>query len=197
MRSVLLSISFILLGFHANAQWSQGSILATGNLGFASGSTKVESNSTTTTTTKTSSFNFGLNGGYFIQDNLAVGLRIGYQTNATTNPQTDITTSYNTFSYGAFGRYYLPVNEAFAFYGQLAVDLSNGSANNTDESSFSTGAGVGMSYFLTDVLFLDANYGFLGYTSNKSTNNGVSTRTGSFGLNLDITSINFGVGILF
>lgn len=84
-----------MFGF-ANAQTEQGGMLvgASSNLGFSSTSVDgVDDN--------TSNFNLNARGGYFVIDNLAVGLNLGFN-NAKQGDNKSTTTSI-----GLFGRYYV------------------------------------------------------------------------------------------
>ena len=59
----------------------------------------------------------------------------------------------------------------------------------------------GMSFYVSKKIALEANYGFLGYTSSSSTIEaaGVETKSsqGNFGLNLNPNTIRLGVSVLF
>lgn len=209
MKKVLFALAFGAFAFTANAQWNSGSIMVTGNLGFSSGSSNNETGATTTDLFSTSTFNVGVNGGYFVADNLAVGLNLGFQNSSIKDEQADQTTTTNMMMYGVFGRYYVPYTEQFSMYANLGFGLANGStevddnnnASNSDNSSLGVGVGVGAAYFLNDHFFLDINYGVLGYSSTSSTSdpggaNESTNNASSFGLNLDWGALTFGMGIL-
>ncbi|GGH77011.1 porin family protein [Phaeocystidibacter marisrubri] len=212
MKKALLTAGLALFGLSASAQWNEGSIMATGNLGFSTGGTAEDDGTSSTDIFSNSAFNIGITGGYFIQDNLAVGIGLGYaNTSVTVEPiETETTTSMLT--YGLFGRYYVPYNDKFSMYGQLSIGFGSGGQTitdnindataETDMSALNAGLGVGLTYFVNDMFFLDASYGFLGYSSSTTTedpggNNELKTTTSNFGLDLDLSSIAFGVGVLF
>ncbi|TNE31506.1 MAG: porin family protein [Bacteroidetes bacterium] len=212
MKKALLTAGLALFGLSASAQWNEGSIMATGNLGFSTGGTTDEAGNNSTEVFSNSGFNIGITGGYFIQDNLAVGVGLGFINNSMTIEQTETDITSNTLTYGVFGRYYVPYNDKFSMYGQLSIGLASGTETEKDNinditteanvSAFNAGLGIGLTYFVNDMFFLDASYGFLGYNSSSTTQdpggNNETTRTVSnFGLDLDLSSIAFGVGVLF
>lgn len=212
MNKAIATIGFALVGLTASAQWESGSMLATGNLGFSSGGSEVETGNNTTGQYNESNFYINLKGGYFVEDNIAAGLSLGYSNNVYDNELTTNVSTTSIFSIGAFGRYYKPVANNFSLFGELAVDFGTGgntventTLNTTSEqdiSQFGVGLGLGTAYSISESLFLEVNYGLLGYNSSTYTNNPGETNESttsydSFGLNLDLTSLTFGVGFLF
>ncbi len=210
MKKSLLALGAVLaLSFSANAQWSEGSIAATGILGFSSNGTTVDDGTNSTDQFSGSNFGIGVNGAYFIMDNVSVGLGLGFGNATTTDEITSTETSNNVFTLSVEGRYYMPYTESFSMYGSVGLGFGSGTQTTTvagaeSEESLSelnAGLGVGLAYFVSDNVFLDANYGFLGYTSASTTQDiagtEVVTTVSDFGLNLDLTSITFGVGFLF
>lgn len=212
MKKALFTAGLALFGLSASAQWNEGSIMATGNLGFSSGGTTMDAGGNSADIFSNSGFNIGITGGYFIMDNLAVGVGLGYANTSLTVEATETETVQSMFTYGAFGRYYVPYNDKFSMYGQLSIAMGSGGQTVTDNindittesdmGAFNAGLGIGLTYFVNDMFFLDANYGFLGYNSSSTTtdpggNNESKTTSSTFGLNLDLTAIGFGVGVLF
>jgi outer membrane immunogenic protein len=220
MKKMLFTSALALSAFVASAQFEQGSIITTGTLGFETGSvaseTKVGNNTTNSDGPTSQSFTFAARGGYFIADNLAIGLGLGYNSVSgksvlgnTTNEQTSGITNILLFT-----RYYVPYSESFAVFAELGFESGFGkntnstttgnTTNSTEQgvSSFGVGISPGFTYFLHKNIALDLNYGFLGYTSAsiKTENpNGDYNKvtSSSTGLNLDLSSIRLGISVFF
>ncbi|MFK7951548.1 MAG: hypothetical protein AB8B73_01780 [Ekhidna sp.] len=120
MKKLILSTTLVAIFGFANAQTEQGAILvgASSNLGFTSTSVDgVDDNA--------SNFNLDARGGYFVIDNLAVGLGLGF------NNQKQGDNKIGTTSFGLFGRYY--VNGTFFL----------GAGFDTTKTTLETAAGSG------------------------------------------------------
>src|SRR5690554_1664089 len=117
MKKLILSAVAVFALTFANAQegeptfgFSEGDFLIEGNIGFGSTNDKNFD-------VKTSSFNFNPKAGYFISDDLAVGLDLGFGSNKTEVAGTE-TAKTSTVGIGAFARYYfLELGERFKTYG--------------------------------------------------------------------------------
>lgn len=220
MKKVLIGLVFIVMTGAINAQYDAGKILATGGIHFSTNSPKTEmkvgSNTTTADGIKTTDFGINLGAGYFIADNLAVGLGIGLDNSKSTyeTTSTEYTSTDNIISVAPFARYYIPYSDQFAFFGQLSVGLGfgtskyetkTGSTTTTQESSINLmaiGITPGFSYMMTERVALEMRYGFLGYTSStikeeEANGDYEKDMTSSFGLNLDLNSLVFGISVLF
>jgi outer membrane immunogenic protein len=220
MKKVLMSLAFTTLVWAASAQWDAGKILATGGINFSTTTPKTEmkvgNNTTTADGIKTTDFGISLAGGYFIADNVAIGLGIGLDNSKSTYETTDTEYTYtdNIFSVSPFARYYIPYSDQFSFFGQLSVGLGfgsskdevvSGSTTTTQESSLNVmmiGLSPGFSYMMTERVALEMRYGFLGYTSStmkeeEANGDYEKDMTSSFGLNLDLNSLVFGISVLF
>lgn len=177
---------------------------------------KSGNNTTNDAGATTNDFTFAARGGYFLMDNLAVGLGLGYNLSTTTldfdntveKDQTGIT------NIGLFARYYVPYSDNFAVFAELLVEsgfgkvtstTTTGNNTNTSERSINAlGAGIspGFTYFFHKNIALDLNYGFLGYLSSSTTieqPNGdyVKNSISSTGLRLDLSSIRLGISVFF
>ncbi|MCS7027529.1 MAG: hypothetical protein NZ519_02085 [Bacteroidia bacterium] len=150
MKKCLLYLCFIALPFLAKealTQVGQG-LFVGGALGVAtqSGKSKTKNNSnnqvTETETPKFSSFSIMPRVGYFVTDNIGVGLMLGYQRNMeqtieelTNTPSFGVTTTRTTttregiFNVGLFGRYAQQLGEGdFYIYGDLSLGIASGSS---------------------------------------------------------------------
>lgn len=112
----------------AFAQLSSGHLMLGGQFGFSSdkpadGDPDAESKTTTGT--------FSPRVGYFLMDNLAVGLELQY--GGSKEEETDIiqeikltsTTKRTSLLVGPFARYYQPVGEKAAFFGHLSLGFGS------------------------------------------------------------------------
>jgi outer membrane protein len=141
-------------------------------------------------TSKANELGLTLRGGYFVADNIAVGLLVGFNTGKTNQetPGTPPSKSTgeqkdNSTSFGLFGRMYTsPVDRKFALFAQL--DVAYTMSKRTDEDVFVNSSGVststktrgegnafgavlspGVAFFLSDNIALEATFGAIGFTS--------------------------------
>ncbi|WP_300569030.1 outer membrane beta-barrel protein [Flavobacterium sp.] len=193
MKKVLLSaVALFAFGF-ANAQestsaagFSKGDVFVSGGVGISS---------TKTGDAKTNGFNFSPKAGYFVTENIAVGLALGF---ASTKDEDD--TKDTNFSAGAFGRYYFTPSSQFSVFGQLGVNMNNtkheevigGTTFEAKANGFDVKLAPGISYFVSDHFAIEATFGALGYETSKPDADGAES-TDTFGLNLNLDSINFGL----
>ncbi|WP_430613284.1 outer membrane beta-barrel protein [Flavobacterium sp. JP2137] len=116
--------------------------------------------------------NFNINvmpkAGYFITDGIAIGLEtgVGFQT---------VKGGDNDWNYSVmpFARYYFPegASETGRFYGNGKIGISGTSltAENTNETSFAFGVGLGYSHFVSRNVALEAEVGYNYSKSNAAT----------------------------
>ncbi len=113
----------------ANAQLEKGRMYLGANVGFTSGTTKqtLGNNSTSSTT---STFTLLPSFGYFIGDNMSLGLGIGFSQDKS-KPNTNTTNTSNQFIVAPHFRYYVPTSsEQFAFFVQAELSIGSGSNKN-------------------------------------------------------------------
>ena len=166
-----------------------GTISLGGNVGYSRSSSKTSSGSGSnsfTTETTNSQFSIEPSVGYFVKDNLAIGLSLGYsavRNNSTyysavpggyNQPELDPTTR---FRIGAFAQYYHMLTEQFGFTGLLGAGYQSTHIYNYND--FGTGRPVAVDYkgsgyyasltpgivfFPIPKLGLGASIGSLGYS---------------------------------
>jgi outer membrane immunogenic protein len=220
MKKLLMSLAFATLVVTASAQWDAGKILATGGINFSTTTPKTEvkigDNTTTMDGPTTTDFGIDVTGGYFIADNIAVGLGIGLAGSTISQEvdTTESTISHNIFGIAPFARYYIPYSDQFSFFGQFAIgvgfgksknEYTSGSTTTTNESSINmmmVGVSPGFSYMMTERVALEMRYGFFGYSSytmkdEEDNGNYEKEMDSTFGLNLDLNSLVFGISVLF
>lgn len=152
MKKLILSAAAVLAFGFANAQeaktfgFGEGNIIVEGNLGFNSTNDK-------NTDTKTSSFSFNPKAGYFISDDLAIGIELGI--GSAKEETGGVEAKENNFGAGAFARYYfLELGERFKTYGEFGLGFDSYKeefgGNEIKTSGFGAGLGLGMNYFVTE-----------------------------------------------
>lgn len=194
MKKVLLSaVALLAFGF-ANAQeeekgnggFSKGDVFVSGGFGF--GSTKQGD-------AKSNDFTFSPAVGYFVTEEIALGARLNVESGKTDNGVAE--TKSSAFGGEVFGRYYFTPASQFSVFGELAVGFGNSKdedalGNETKFNNFGINAGAGVSYFLNSNFAIEAGWAGLGYNSVKQDVSGADA-SNSFGLNVDLSSINFGL----
>lgn len=143
MKKTLLTLFAAITVFAASAQIEQGTILvgASSNAGFSSTSIDgVDDNST--------SFNIGLKGGYFVIDNLAVGLTFEYQKEKFGDSEFDAT------GFGLFGRYYVN-GKIFAGAGFQSIKFGDADAETFIPLE------VGYAAFITDNIAVEPSLNYV------------------------------------
>lgn len=170
MKKLILSAAALFAFSFANAQetstfgFGEGNIIVEGNLGFNSTNNK-------NTDTKTSSFTFNPKAGYFITDDVAIGIELGI--GSAKQEVNGVETKENNFGVGAFARYYfLELGERFKTYGEFGLGFDSYKeefgGNEIKASGFGAGLGLGMNYFITENFAINfALSDILSYSSYK------------------------------
>lgn len=203
MKKVLLAGAVALFGL-SNAQIAKGTTYLSGQVNYSS----TQDNNTDA---KDESFTITPTVGYFVANNVAVGLGVGYENgsrtrvNAVNSLETKIST--DAFVVAPFVRKYWTVGEKFYIFGQLEVPMAFGkdkteysgtsSQFNTEAKFTSIGVNVkpGLDYFLNKNWSIEATIGEFGYSNFKYKDLDKSTDNFNFGLNL--SSVTFGVKYVF
>ncbi|WP_299124743.1 outer membrane beta-barrel protein [uncultured Winogradskyella sp.] len=194
MKKLLLMAAVAVFGFtNINAQddkttggFANGDVYASGSIGF---------NSAKFGEAKSNSLEFSPAVGFFISDNIAleVNLLIGSGEDAND----DKTSSFG----GGLGATYF-----FTPAGQFSFTLGAGVAYQTSKEEFNGGGEAkfntfgfavapGVNYFVSDCIALRASIGALSYASSKL--DGADDASTNFGLNLDLSNIDFGITYKF
>lgn len=199
MKNVFLLAFFCLL-FIPNlySQTSKGSQFIGGGLSFSNIIYKYEGDYKNVET----EYNVSPAYGYFINDNLAFGLAVGYNYNKhkyTDYEDNETTTStYNTLKLSPFFGYYNKLNDktwllvhlnfAYGFGNQK----NEGVSNKYNITYLGAGISPGISYFFTNRIGLECTIGLLSY-SNSSVKNksGPELTAGGFQFRLDLSTVFF------
>lgn len=182
MKKAIFTISIILLTtIIVNAQkssegFSKGNIFTSGQFAF---------NSQTTGDLKTTSIDFSPTVGYFVSNNVAIGVQLGV-TNSISKFKSTKTGEKNGYSAGVLARYYMNPTNKFSVFGSAALNF--GALNTKDSintTNFSFGFAPGISYFLSNHFAIETTIGNLGFSSTKPDVAGSdATNSINFGLNL-------------
>lgn len=120
---------------------------------------------------KTSGFGLNPTVGYFIMDNLAIGLTLSENhSKSKFEDDTDVehSTKTNEIICGPIGRYYYgttslrPFGQAFIGFGSYKVETTVGNVSTTPDKRkiFGFGAGIGAAYFIKENISFDAILGY-------------------------------------
>ncbi|MCP1300581.1 porin family protein [Chryseobacterium sp. S0630] len=218
MKKIVLMGAVALFGL-SNAQIAKGTSYLSGQVGYYH-SEKDEFN----TQRKDDVIRILPTAGYFVTNNLAVGLGIGYKSAVTKyklgNPAIsnvfEVKYTDNAFVVAPFVRKYWTLSDKLYIFGQLQVPLEfgkekmNANSNINDADPLLTAAlnkennytniGVnikpGLDYFLTKNWSIEATIGEFGYNTYKRDIDGAK-RTDDYKLGISLTSVTFGVKYVF
>ncbi|MBB3124943.1 outer membrane protein [Mesoflavibacter sabulilitoris] len=159
MKKLLFAAALVAFGFTANAQeeqtfgFAEGDVIVEGNLGFNSENDK-------NTEIETSAFEFNPKVGYFLSDDLAVGVQLMLDTDKETDGMADTEIKTTTLGAGVFARYYfLDLGKRFKTYGEFGVGFDSAKTEvevpGVDVDDFKTngigaGLGLGLNYFVKE-----------------------------------------------
>jgi hypothetical protein len=139
---------------------------------------------------KSSSFNLLPRAGYFVIDNLAIGLDIIVGTSKWRDPDDDDTGSNMLLCAGPFVRYYFPFEKLYPFvevnsaFGSLNSKYEYGEGTNKYKNSVTTfGGGIGAAFPLGDRLTFDLMASYKSFVmKEKDDDNDDKMNLGTFGL---------------
>ena len=156
--------------------------------------------------------------GYFISDNISLGVGIGFVQN---NFDSELTSQDGSFSlsterksseveFEIFSRFHIPTSSGLYFFLEPALEFGYGSADTEgdaqaeeDIASFSVGTNQGVLYMVSDKVGIEASFGFLGYerTTNTLTDPSSSPEPENtqerFGLDLSSQTLRIGCQFYF
>lgn len=193
MKKFYLTLAAVAaLTFASQAQTEKGNFVLGGGLGFNTESVKD-------TDDKATSFNILPSVGYFVSENISVGVGLGYAWGKTEDGVDE--TTGGVFAVAPFSRWY-SANGPVRFFGQLSVPMSWGNQKVNDEktgniSNYGVELAPGVAYFPTSKIGLEFKVRGLYYNSNivDPTGDAPKTTVNSFGL--DANSLAPTVGVQF
>lgn len=199
MKKIYLTLAAVAaFTFASQAQTEKGNFVIGGGVGFNTESVKDSD-------LKSTGFNIMPSAGYFVSDNIAVGLGLGYQWNKNEyDSDANVTERTNSsFAVAPFGRWY-SANGPVRLFGQLSVPMSWGNQKVNDEKTAETANyGVelapGIAYFPTSKIGLEFKVRGLYFNSQSSdpVGDAPKTTTNSFGLDANSLAPTIGVQFYF
>jgi hypothetical protein len=126
--------------------------------------------------------------GYFVTDNLAVGVRLGFSASSTRALGVSVSRT-SSLGAGIFGRYYIPLTERIKIPIELETNYVRGFGRiNSNPNNFgymSSGIYSGVSIFLNDAISLDLMAGYrLNAFSDSFSNSTQGSLSGKIGFSL-------------
>jgi len=138
------------------------------------------------------SFGIAPEAGYFLSDKFSVGLGVAFNlTKVSEDRRGDVKTT--SFGINPYARYFLISKGNFGFYMQGGLSYVSSKDDSDDAEAFNTfyiGINPGVCYKLGDNFGVTASFGNLGYTS-------YGEDVSAFGLNVDMSSLRFGLHYSF
>jgi outer membrane protein len=132
-KTTTLFLFFLMALGYVKSQTTAGNLMVGGGVTFYSESDQSDEDYDFSYT------NFGPGAGYFIMDNLAVGLNLSFQKTKEDNGGSS--EERTEFMIGPFARYYIPTsNESFAFFGQARLDFGSGKRDVTPGGEVKSGS---------------------------------------------------------
>tara|TARA_R110001592_G_scaffold3585_1_gene20659 strand:- start:1133 stop:1783 length:651 start_codon:yes stop_codon:yes gene_type:complete len=147
--------------------------------------------------------------GYAINNNLIIGLGLGYEYRDFKTYYSGIEnydSNQNTLVVFPYIKKYFNITEKFSFHlqGEFSVsktwiDNKSSITNNSNETRNSLFVGIrpGITYFLTKKFALETSIGALGYSTGKNENDNNKGKFNSFDLNLNFNNLLFGLSYYF
>ncbi|TQD36308.1 porin family protein [Haloflavibacter putidus] len=140
---------------------------------------------------KANNFNIAPRFGYFINDFVALGAKIGFSSEKREATNGQELYNNQSLTLGVFGRYYLLPGNRFSVFGEIGVGF--GTIKNTTTDSRFNGVNAsfnpGLSYFISESFAIEANLGVISYDSVKQDINGADAQE-AFEIGLDLNNIN-------
>lgn len=218
MKKIILSAAMFALTFGA-AFAQSGSLYIGGTAGFGSGETSISTTAgSTTTTDKTTngSWTVGPEIGYFLADDMSVGLAFGVGGNTQSAPNSAGTLKSESSDLGAtvYFRKFFKVADSFSTFGGVNVGFGSGAGKSTFTPT--SGSTLESGKFTTSRLGANLNFGFawapadkwtvvgsmgvLGYNSNGRVDDDAAKTTennSGFGLSINTLGNPINVGIYY
>lgn len=198
MKKVLLSAVAVLALTLGNAQ-EKGNGFSKGDV-FVSGTLKFNSDSKITNY-KQDNFTFAPSLGYFVTENIALGVNLNVGSGSAQATSTSGKDKTSTFGAGLAGRYYFTPASQFSVFAELGASMASvkttpaGSAS-SKVNAFGIGFAPGFNYFISKNFSLETKIAVLSYTSAKGDWTGAQSGS-SLQFGGDWSAVSFGVNYKF
>ncbi|MEL6809709.1 MAG: outer membrane beta-barrel protein [Bacteroidota bacterium] len=192
----LLVLAAILLPFALTAQTEKGGFVIGGDVGLGFNAEKIQLKSDNTDVTLQKNTNFALapGAGYFVIDNLAIGVEIPVILISEKEEEGNGEFKSTTFLFSPFARYYFTTGNVKPFVeGNVGIGSSNSETTlstfegtiESKDSVFAYGFEGGVAIFIADNISLDLGVGFSSTQNKPKDNNEINARVirSGFGFN--------------
>ena len=164
--------------------WMVGSDLA---LSFESQKTTVRNDGTKVGDETVSTFKIVPNLNYFVIDNLAVGLGLGYESKKTK----DVDGADNTFTIAPTAHYYFPIGGKLAPFVGAKVGYAHKSEKGSTKDAnkwngLVVGGKAGIAYFVNNGAALTGYVGYDHYSLKNKQENKLKAQQGTFGVGIGV-----------
>lgn len=222
MKKILLTAFLGMVVHFVSAQTQTGSWSVTGSAGYNQNSSQSSDNRSES---ENKAFEFKPSIGYFVVDNLEIGIAGGYNysefTTINSHPAgatSSIIYKVNGYSAGVYAKGYKFLLNNLALFGQADLNYNTADISSvqkqssfylyerhidTDTDSYSASLRPGISFFASERVSLNATYGALSYSKNtddhwiSGSNESYGFTNESYRLGLDLSSSSFGLGLSF
>lgn len=193
-----MTVAVLTVGLSANAQTEKGKIMLGGQVGYDYSKVKDADENSNSLTIAPSI-------GYFVGNNVAVGLGLGYQYEENSALASSLfnSTKINAFQVAPFARMYKGDGD-FKFFGQLSVPMAWGEGKAGDKTigkleTYGVALAPGFAYFPTSKIGVELSVRGLYFESNTLKPEGSNTNVtvNNFGLNADSFAPKIGVQFYF
>lgn len=161
MKKNIVMIAFLFLSMQSYAQTEKNKLMLGGNINYSSvktGSLNV----------KNTTLNLSPSVGYFVGDNLAVGVNINYSQEKFAH------ITQNSLSFGPFARYYFGKHDKLKPFGQIGLGLFSGKHQvnliDTNVKGSTYHIGLGAAYFITKNVALEGFFQYQKINLNEGSN---------------------------
>jgi len=146
-------------------------------------------------------FNFSPQLGYFVDDNFAIGGRLGYTSSTSESPSfidptATVEDTATTLSLSFFGRYYFTPSNKFSFFGEIEPGIFNSKRESgqleTKGNGWFINLSPGINYFLSNHFAIEASVGLLGYNTFELDVDNADTQS-NFNIGVNLSDINLGL----
>lgn len=189
IASALFIGSFLTSFSQSNSEsYSKGNLFVTGGLSFES---------TSQGNVKVTEFGLLPQLGYFVNENIAVGVNLGLMQSKEKDSATNVSDNLNT-QLGAFARYYFNPKNKFSVFCQagLNYNVQNDKIAKSTVNSFDFSISPAINYFLSDHFSIEAAFGKIGFNNEKANvENAVAKKKIDFNVNLN--AVNFSLNYKF
>lgn len=183
MKRTTIVLLFVFVASIAYSQDYQGRILIAPGFNYSTQSDFEKNNDEKNPVNSRNTFNVYIPVGYFLTDRVALGISPGYYSQKSEYTYIingeDHTNEYKTnrFNIGVFGRHYTKLVDRLNFFAELSLSYGTGKqTSNLDDSdevvnnltSFGFIAKPGLSFSLTDKMFIELGIGNINYSHSKS-----------------------------